>query len=210
MSPSTVNREMVLISGAFTVARKEWGWVSVNPVSDVRKPTKPPPRDRRVSASELDELIALAGTDLNNQTARAIHAFRFAIETGMRAGEIVGLEWSDVNLVKGVAQLHQTKNGSSRRVPMSPKAIELLKELPSRDGQCIQISSQNLDTLFRKIRDNAKIVDLKFHDSRHEAITRLAKKLDVLSLARVVGHKDIRMLQIYYNETAEELAERLK
>ena len=71
VSPSTVNREMVLISGAFTIARKEWGWVSVNPVSDVRKPTKPPPRDRRVLVSEIDALITLAGTDLSKQTARA-------------------------------------------------------------------------------------------------------------------------------------------
>jgi integrase len=209
VAPASVNREMVLMSAVFTVARKEWGIVEFNPVSDVRKPSKPAPRDRRVSVDEVASLLAISGTDLTKQKARALHAFRFAIETGMRAGEIVGLRWKDVNEGKRVARLALTKNGTSRDVPLSTAAIELLRELPRLEDHCFAISSANLDALFRRSRDLSKIKDLRFHDSRHEAITRMAKKLDVLSLARVVGHKDIRMLQIYYNATAEELAQLL-
>ncbi len=66
-----------------------------------------------------------------------------------------------------------------------------------------------LDAPRRRVRDRAKVEGLTFHDSRLTAITRLSKRLDVLALARMVGHSDLRMLQVYYNETAEELAKRL-
>jgi integrase len=56
---------------------------------------------------------------------------------------------------------------------------------------------------------SCKGLDLNFHDARHEAITRLAQKLNVLELARMVGHRDLNMLQIYYNETAQQLAKKL-
>lgn len=62
----------------------------------------------------------------------------------------------------------------------------------------------------RQARDRAGLADLHFHDSRATAITRLAKRLDVLELARMVGHRDLRMLQVYYRETAEELAAKLE
>ena len=151
----------------------------------------------------------IAGSDLATKSARVIHAFRFSIETAMRAGEIVGLSWDDVDTAKRIAHLPLTKNGTSRSVPLSNVALALLEELQGREDSCFRLNSQQLDVLFRKTRDRTDIENLRFHDSRHEAITRLAEKLDVLSLARMVGHRDIRMLQIYYNETAEELALRL-
>lgn len=147
--------------------------------------------------------------DLTKTTARAIHAFRFAVETAMRAGEIVGLTEDTVDRETRVATLPRTKNGTARKVPLSMAALDLLGDLPKTDGPLFGLTSQQIDALFRKARDKAGIENLHFHDSRHEAITRLARKLDVLSLARIVGHKDIKMLMIYYNETAEDLAQRL-
>lgn len=209
VAPGSVNREMTLISAVLTHARKEWGLIKANPIADVSKPSKPPPRDRRVSQDEISKLIEHGGADLTKVRARAVHAFRFAVETAMRAGEIVSLTDDTVDRKKRVALLPKTKNGTSRRVPLSSAAIALLDELPDSEGALFDLTSQQLDANFRAARDKAEISDLTFHDSRHEAITRLAKKLDVLSLARTVGHKDIRMLQIYYNETPEELALRL-
>lgn len=209
VAPGTVRREMTLMSSVLSTARREWGLISHNPISDIRKPASPPPRDRRVSVDELNKLVEVAGTNLTTATARAVHAFRFAVETAMRAGEIVGLTTETVDRDTRVATLPKTKNGTVRKVPLSTAAIELLKALPESDGPLFDLTSQQIDALFRKARDKSKIVDLRFHDSRHEAITRLAKKLDVLSLARIVGHKDIKMLMIYYNATAEELAQRL-
>ena len=88
----------------------------------------------------------------------------------------------------------------------------MLEQLDSvRDGQSVfGISTASLDALFRKARSKAGVEDLTFHDARHEAITRLAKVFDVLELARIVGHRDLQMLLVYYNPSAEDLSGKLK
>lgn len=210
VSPGSVLREMQLLSAVLNTARKEWGLLKANPMADVKRPATPPPRERRPTADELERLQLSAGEDLTAATARAYHAFRFAIETAMRAGEILSLEWSRVDLDRRVAHLPKTKNGRPRDVPLSTEAVRLLEALPlPRTDPVFQLTSGQLDALWRKLRERAAVTGLTFHDSRHEAITRLSKKLDVLALARTVGHRDLRMLQVYYNESAEELAKRL-
>lgn len=208
VAPASVTREMQLMSAALNVARREWGIIPANPISDVRRPSKPAPRDRLPTDEEIARMAHAAGSDLSHATARAWHAFRFALETAMRAGEIVALTWDRVDLDARVAHLAMTKSGRARDVPLSSEAIRLLRELPMADP-VFGLESRQLDALFRKVRARAAIEGLTFHDSRHAAITRLAKKLDVLALARMVGHSDLRMLQVYYNESAAELAKRL-
>lgn len=205
VGPASVIREMQLMSSALNTARKEWGLISANPLSDVRKPPKPPPRDRLPTQDEVDRMQHCAGADLSNMTARAFHAFLFALETGMRAGEIAKLEWDRVDLTRRVARLTHTKNGRTRDVPLSSEAIRLLEMLPKLDP-VFGLRSDQLDSLFRKSRDKAGVVGLTFHDSRHAAITRLSKKLRVLALAKMVGHTDIRQLMTYYDESAEDIA----
>lgn len=206
--PSSVRREMILLSAVLTQARKEWGLISGSPMADVRKPQEAPPRERRPSKEELERLALVAGSDLSHKTARSYHAFLFAIETGMRAGEIVGLTWDRVDLEERVLVLNLTKNGSKREVPLSSAAVALLEALPKMPT-VFNLTSMQLASLFRKIRDKAAADGLNFHDSRHEAVTRLSKKLDVLSLAKMIGHRDIKQLMTYYNETASEIARRL-
>ncbi len=205
---ASVRREMVLLSSVFNVARKEWGLMSENPLQDVRKPPQSAARDRLPSAEEIERMLYVASGDLTKATARAFHAFLFAGETAMRAGEIVGLTWDLVDLDRKVATLPVTKNGTSREVPLSSAAIELLRDLPKQDP-VFGLTSRQLDVLFRKSRDTAGVDDLTFHDSRHYAITRLAKKLDVMDLARMVGHRNLSQLLTYYNESAENLAQLL-
>ena len=208
VSPGSVNREMVLMSAVMTVARKEWGLIDRNPLSDVRKPAKPPPRERLATKEELDALAISAGQDLANATARAFHAFLFATETGMRAGEIVGLTWANVSIVDRIAHLPKTKNGTARSVPLSSEAVRLLEALPRVDP-VFGLDSKQLDALWRKLRDRAAVSDLTFHDSRHMAITALAQKLDVLDLARMVGHRNVSQLLAYYNASAIDIAKKL-
>lgn len=126
----------------------------------------------------------------------------------MRSGEIVGLRWDDVDLEGRVAHLPITKNGSARDVPLSLEAVRLLEALPKADP-VFDLDSAQRDALWRKLRDRAGVVGLTFHDARHLAVTRLAKKLDVLDLARMVGHKNIQMLMRYYNASASDIAKRL-
>jgi len=206
VAPGSVRREMVLLSAVMTQARKEWRLIEVSPLADVRKPPQPQARSRRPTAQELDRIGHVAGADPDKATARAFLAFMFAVETGMRAGEILGLGPGDV---KGpVAHLPKTKNGHARDVPLSREALRILSMLPPADP-LFGLSSRQLDILWRKSRDRAGVTDLHFHDSRREAVTRLSKKLDVLSLAKMIGHRNISELLTYYDESAEGVAARL-
>lgn len=206
---STVQREMNLLSNVFTVARKEWKWIKSSPTTDVKRPKENKPRFRRISEAEIKEICHALGwrerAPITKQQSIAA-AFLFAIETGMRAGEICALQ---PDWVSGrVAHLPESinKNGESRDVPLSPRALEIWKLVPEGFG----ITAASLDAMFRTARkQRTTIEDMTFHDTRHEAITRLAKKLHVLDLARMVGHKDIRKLMIYYNASADDIAGKL-
>lgn len=223
VSAATVLREWNLLSNACTVAVREWHWLKENPLRDVRRPKQIPPRDRRISEQELERLLWALGYDHETMpmtiSARVGAAMLFAIETAMRAGEICALQWNDVFLEASYLKIRGTGNGggktlaAKRDVPLTPEALRIIKQLQSTKGEdnesVFQLSTSQIDALFRKAKKNAMIEDLHFHDTRHEAITRLAAKLDVLELARMVGHRDLRMLMVYYNETASNLAAKL-
>ena len=209
VGPASVAREMNLISGVMTVARKEWQYISTNPVSDVREPKKPPARDRVVTDEELALLAHSGGSDLSRKTARVYHAFRFAMETAMRASEIVRLSWSDLDLERRVIHIPLTKNGHARDVPMTLEAVRLVQELPAADP-VFDITTVNTDALWRKLRDRAGVEGLHFHDSRRNATTMLAKKLSVLDLAKATGHRDLKMLlNVYYKSDTADVARQL-
>lgn len=208
---STVNRELNLLSPVFQKAKKEWHWLHENPVRELDRPRQPRPRDRRISDDEILRLQMALGyferQPVRTKTELVGLFFLLGIETAMRLGEMCSMESAYVHLDQKYVQLDRTKNGDQRQVPLSPKAIELCKAFLATP---IRVASGSASTLFRKAVRNAEIKNLHFHDTRHEAITRLSKKLDVLALARMVGHRDIKSLMIYYNETASELASRLE
>ena len=210
---ATVRREANILASLFTIARREWKWIKDSPLSDLKLPPPAQHRDRRITQDEIDRLILASnwgGHEPTNSTQQVIIAFLFALETAMRAGEIVQLSWDRVFLNERYVVLKETKNGTKRNVPLSKRAVELLGYLKPLDKKHVfTCNHQSFDTLWRKLRDRCEIVDLHFHDSRHEACTRLARKLDVLDLARMIGHKDLKSLMIYYNATASEIATRL-
>lgn len=207
---STVNRDLNLLSHVLNTARKEWKWISHSPTKDVRRPKDSPPRDRRITDDEIKAIcfsLGFSESPIKTKNQSVAVAFLFAIETAMRAGEICALrpEW----IIGSVAYLPASinKNGVKRNVPLSSRAIKLLSLLPQ--DRFFDITTASLDALFRAAKKRACIEGLTFHDTRHEAITRLARKLNVLDLARMVGHRDLRMLQVYYNESAADIAQRL-
>jgi integrase len=212
---SSVNRDLTLLSHVFRSAAREWKWIAKSPTTEVRRPTDPPPRDRLYTQDEIDRLCAALGIDADQTekvetvSQRVGVAFLFAIETAMRAGEICDLKPEHIG--GRVATLLMTKNGTKRAVPLSKRAGALLKLLPEPEegGTVFGVTARSLDALFRKAKTRAGIEDATFHDARHLAITRLAKKLNVLDLARMVGHRDLKQLQVYYNESAEDMAARL-
>ncbi|MCG7755641.1 MAG: site-specific integrase [Nitrosomonas sp.] len=132
-----------------------------------------------------------------------------AIETAMRAGEIVSLTWANIDTQKRVAHLPKTKNGFSRDVPLSAEALRILDQVKQETESVFNLRTDQVDALFRKAKKRDMIDDLHFHDSRHEAITRLTGKLHIMELARVTGHRDLRQLQIYFNTSTEDMAKKL-
>jgi len=241
-APASVVRHMAVLSHVFNVARKEWGMESlVNPVSAVRKPSVSNARTRRVTASagEVDEAHgqrSTQGGELERVIAASSSALlpaiiALAVETAMRRGEIVSLCWEHVDLVRRVAHLPATKNGSSRDVPLSSKAVDTLrmlwKQVEAKRGQVFNIRADAITRAFDRavtrarnrymedcenqgvIPDKRFLVDLNFHDLRHEATSRLAEIFPMHELTKITGHKDPRMLMRYYHPKAEDLAKRL-
>jgi len=217
VSAGSVLREINILSHAINTAIKDWGWLKVNPLSGIRRPPEPQPRDRLITDLEIEKLLLALGYDYEMPpvtiSARIGAAMLFAIETAMRAGEIAGLTWDRVDIDKRTARLIETKNGTKRTVPLSMEAVRIinqLRDVTEKDcGNIFDLTTDQIDVNFRKAKLRCMIDDLHFHDLRHTAITRLASKLNILELARCVGHKDLRQLQVYFNMSAEDIAKKL-
>ena len=208
VSSASVRREWQLLSHACTIAVKEWKWLLSNPFTEIPKPKASRPRERIYSDDEIKRLMLVFGENYGTCMGRAGLAFLWALETAMRAGEIAGLIWG--NIKANVAEIEDGKTDAARRrVPLSKKALSILAKLPRDEDSVFRLRSDQIDALFRKAKAKALIEGATFHDARATAITRLAKKLNILDLARMVGHRDLRMLQIYYRDTAETIADRL-
>lgn len=213
VSPSTVIRDWIILSHAFNVAIMEWQWLTDNPLKKVKRPALPPARTRLMTDKEIEMLTYTLGYEkdrpLETISARVGAALLFAIETAMRSSEISNLEWKYVNLEKRYVHLPQTKNGYPRDVALSSEAIRILNQVKSDSERVFNLNTSQIDALFRNAKKRCMIKNLHWHDSRHTAITRLASKLHVLDLARLTGHKDLRCLQIYYNLSATDIANKL-
>lgn len=214
LKSSSVNRELNIISSVIEVARKQWRWIGVNPLKELDRPKDPPHRDRRISDDEIqricDALLYDENEPVTTQRQHIAVAFLLAIETAMRQGELFTLDWQDVHLDQLFVHLKDTKNGTKRDVPLSSRAKVLVEKLrPASAGNMIDFNQRSCGQIFRRAVRLCGIEDLTFHDTRHEALTRLARRLDLLDLARMVGHRDPRSLMIYYNATATEIAGRL-
>lgn len=215
---STINRDLNLISHCLTQARR-WRLMSHKPFEDLKRPRNPEHRKRRISDDEIEQMCGALkykeGVVLKQKQQRACLAWLFAIETCMRCSEITGITEQTLDRVRGIAHLLDTKNGSSQDVPLSPRALKLLEQLPKAPNKktpLFQVASTSVDALFRKARDKkTRIKDLHFHDSRHEGITRLVdtKKYNVFEVASITGHKDINELLTYYNKSAAQIAQEM-
>lgn len=213
VAPGSVLRELNLMGAVLETARREWKWIRTNPLRDVRRPSQPEARTRRIMDDEIARICLALGWDdepVTTQTQEVAAAFLLAIETAMRQGEILGLTWDSVDVSRRVAHLPKTKNGSARDVPLTMRAVQILELMRGRgEDRIFTVSSASADALFRKGKARAMVEGLHFHDTRREATSRLAKKVDVLTLARITGHKDIRMLMIYYQTDMADVAQQI-
>lgn len=227
VSPQTVRHALSLLSRVVNLAMKEWGvpLAHGNPCTQIKMPAQAKSRDRRLVDDEEERLLA-ACAEARNAWLRPVVVF--AIETAMRAGEAlekwernketgsqekksVGLQWSDVDLKKRTAHLPKTKNGDARTVPLSSRAVATLEALPRNlDGRVFGATYEGVHQAFVRACRRAGIEDLRFHDLRHEATSRLFEKgFNPMEVSAITGHKTLQMLKRYTHLRAEDLAKRM-
>ncbi|GJE61681.1 Tyrosine recombinase XerC [Methylobacterium trifolii] len=209
VAPATVIRELNTISHAIDTARREWDiHLSQNPCKLVRRPSAPKGRTRRLEGDEEQRLLAAADM---GRVPYLRPLIELAIETGMRRGELLGLRWEHIDLDKRVAHLPQTKNGTSRDVPLSSRAVETLRGLRTGDSTTVFTAAPNAVRLaWERLRRRVSLEDLHLHDLRHEAVSRLFEKgFNVVEVAAISGHRELRMLTRYTHLRAADLAIRL-
>ncbi|RAP57282.1 site-specific integrase [Oleiagrimonas sp. MCCC 1A03011] len=210
LSPSTVRLELALLSHLFTTAIREWGLgLHQNPVANIRKPSPSEGRDKRITKGEEEALLAALARQSNPM---ALWIVQIAVETGMRSSEILGLRRDQVDLRKRVVRLRDTKNRTSRTVPLSRRATRVLEDAlanPTRHRGCALVffGEPGRDGVrrpynFKKAWEAARIEigreDLHFHDLRHEAVSRFVEQgLSDQEVAAISGHKSMQMLRRY-------------
>lgn len=225
VAPSTVLREIGDLALVLNHAMKEWGIVlPSNPFKNVKRPKVSNARERRLKLadqhdklSKSEEEILLAACLPNSKVLGRCRVqwlkpmVELAIETAMRRGELLRLEWQHVDLNTSVVYLPDTKNGEPRHVPLTPKAAQIFRSLDRGNGvRVFDVSENAFKLAWQRAIKRSGLKDLHFHDLRHEAASRLAEKLsNILELSSVTGHKDIRMLKRYYHPRAEDLAKKL-
>jgi integrase len=210
VSNSSVIRELNTLAHAIDVARKEWGVHLVqNPVRMIRRPSPPRGRDRRLNGDEEQRLLDAADAGRSSYMRPLII---LAIETAMRQGELLSLTWNDIDLDKRIAHLDMTKNGESRDVPLSSRALEALSvfRVMQVDERVVPTTKSAVVQAWGHLRERAGVPDLRFHDLRHEGVSRLLERgLNVIETATISGHKELRMLQCYSHLRAVDLVDRL-
>lgn len=215
--PSTVIRDLGLLRAIFEIARQEWDFpFPENPLANVKKPRAPNARDRRLQNGELSLLLS-ASDDSRVEWLRP--GILFAVETGVRRGELLSIRWRDVCFDTSTLLITETKNGHARRIPLSAAAQRILRSRHSDDGKpgdhIFPVSANAFRLSWERCRRRVAktypaIADLRFHDLRHEAVSRFFEMgLSVPEVALISGHRDPRMLFRYTHLRAEDLVSKI-
>lgn len=197
ISGRSLKRNLSAVHNLFEMAESEWGIpLHENPLAGVRFPTSSNGRNRRLKAGEFEALICAARSRKNPLIEKVII---FALETAMRRGEILDLEWGNIDLERRSATILEAKNGYSRTVPLSPSAIAVLDTLPATHERVFfPLTANSVKMAWQRILPIAEVKDLHFHDLRHEAISRYFEMgMTVPEVSLISGHRDIRMLARY-------------
>ena len=207
VSANTIRLDLAILSHLFEIARLEWGMESLqNPVRKIRLPPIPEGRDRRLDPGELEKLLNACPKELSE-------IVRFAIETAMRRGEILSMVWERTDLDKRVVHLPVTKNGKRRAVPLTGEAVSILRvrsESRHDRKKVWKLGPDSVSQSFAKACRKAEIANLRFHDLRHEATSRLFEMgLSTMEVAAITGHKTLQMLVRYTHLKPEDLVKRL-
>ena len=212
VSKNTVRLELALLSHLFTIAKSEWGMsYLINPVSHMSPSTRGTERSRRLAPGEEEALLAACEEFDSN----LYDVIVFAVETAARRSEIASLVWKDVDFQREEVTFVDTKNNEARIVPLSARALEVLyrrsKVRRIDDPRVFNLASWTISHKFKMLCSLAEISDLRFHDLRHEATSRLFERgLTAEEVMLMTGHKTYAMLKRYTHLRRKSLHQKLK
>ena len=188
--------DLVLLRAAWNTARIEWGWdLGDNPLTLIRFPKNNPPRERRLRKGEYQRLRNACS---ETKVWYLWPVIEIAVETSMRRGEILSLRWNNIDFERRRALLPHTKNGKSRWVPLSNRVISLLANLPQDNERVFPITDIAVRQAWDRLRKRAHVTDLKFHDLRHEGISRLFEGgMTIPEVMAISGHTTAQQLFRY-------------
>jgi len=211
VKPATINRELATLKKAFNLARREWEWCTDNPVCRVSMERENNTRDRWLTVEEEQRLLPATAPWLREIVV-------FAVNTGMRLGEILALTWAGVDLFRRTVTVFRSKNGERRTIPINSIVLDLLKHKDAARSQMIDcvfhshtgtsLDGSNIRRGLNAALRLAKIQDLHFHDLRHTFATRIVQAgVDLYKVQRLLGHKSPIMTQRYAHHYPESLRE---
>jgi len=216
-SPQTVKHEMNCLTHAFNLAVREWNWINYNPCLKVQKPKVNNQIMRWLTDDEEKRLLDASKGYLNGQLPAII---TLALHTGMRQGEILNLKWENIDMFKRAITIMQSKTKEPKTIPINDTGFNMLLykgKVVNMSGYVFttqngtRILNTNLQREFWKIVEKAKVENFRFHDLRHTFATRLVQSgVDLYSVAKLLGHKDIKTTQRYAHHHIDSLRQSVR
>lgn len=215
---STINKSLSYLKNAYKFGLSNNQTITNNLFQNFKSLKAIPHRDRLITKKEINIITSNLSKDeeLRLKKSRVIMCFLFALQTGLRAHEIVNLRWNDINIEDRILKVNKSKTYTGIRiVPLTNEAINILKRMNklkptnSTDSVFKLENPHQVATAFIDIKRDNNLHGFTFHDARANAITYLASKLDVLDLARIVGHSNVNTLMIYYRKSIKDIAKEL-
>ena len=209
LKPATINREVAMLSKAFSMAVKKWKWIACNPASDVEREKEDNERDRWLTAEEEECLLEMSPKWLSD-------IILFNLQTGLRQDELLSLTWDRVDMLRKTIIINVTKNGKPKTIPLNKTALGILEskakvitirnKIVFHSNSGTKIDKHNLRRAFVIAMKEAGIEDFTFHSLRHTFATRLAQGgVDLYKISKLLGHKDISTTQRYAHHCPESL-----
>lgn len=196
VSTGSVRKELYLISSLFETAKREWGLEALsNPVRNLRIPRDSPPRTQRLATEERQRLLSSLKQQSNKTLEQVV---MIALETAMRRSELCNLKWANIDLDNHLLRVEDTKNGESRHIPLTPTAAYVFRNI-SKEGELVfQTNGNAIRQSWERFKKRYGFEYLRFHDLRHEAISRLFELgLSVPEVATISGHRTVSQLFKY-------------
>lgn len=211
-APASINRRLILLRYMFNLALRDWkiAGVTSNPTHGIRLLKENNQKERYVRA---EELVLLYRAVKESQNEMLQHIVAFLLLTGTRRNEVLHATWEDVDLIKGMWRIPQTKSGFARHVPLNDGAHAVLQQMHGRSESQYIFGNPRTGKPYVHVwyawnaaRVKAGLPDVRLHDLRHTFASLLINNgRSIYEVQKLLGHTQIKTTQRYAHLTQETL-----